>query len=109
MDILAESTELVDKLWDNARYFKEEMKRLGFDIGRSQTPITPVMLGEELLAQRFSKRLFEEGVFGTAITFPTVQRGMARIRVMISAAHSRADLDTGLQTFTKVGKELGVI
>jgi glycine C-acetyltransferase len=109
VDILAESTELVDRLWGNARYFKQEMQRLGFDIGRSQTPITPVMLGEELLAQRFSKRLYEEGVFGTAITFPTVQRGMARIRVMISAAHSRTDLDTGLQTFATVGKELGVI
>jgi glycine C-acetyltransferase len=109
VDILAESTELVDRLWDNARYFKDAMQRLGFDIGHSQTPITPVMLGEELLAQRFSRRLYEEGVFGTAITFPTVQRGMARIRVMISAAHSRTDLDAGLQIFAAVGKELGVI
>jgi glycine C-acetyltransferase len=109
VDILSESTELVDRLWDNARYFKAEMQRLGFDIGKSQTPITPVILGEERLAQQFSKRLYEEGVFGTAITFPTVPRGLARIRVMISAAHSQEDLDTGLAVFGKVGKELGVI
>ncbi len=109
VDILSESTELVDRLWDNARYFKAEMQRLGFDIGHSQTPITPVMLGDERLAQQFSRRIYEEGVFGTAITFPTVPRGMARIRVMISAAHSRDDLDTGLAVFGKVGKELGVL
>jgi len=109
VDILSESTELVDRLWDNARYFKAEMQRLGFDTGRSQTPITPVMLGDERLAQQFSKRLYEEGVFGTAITFPTVQRGQARIRVMISAAHSREDLDTGLAVFSKVGQELGMV
>jgi glycine C-acetyltransferase len=109
VDILSESTELVDRLWDNARYFKAEMQRLGFDTGVSQTPITPVMLGDERLAQQFSRRLYEEGVFGTAITFPTVPRGMARIRVMISAAHSQEDLDTGLAVFGKVGKEMGVV
>lgn len=107
--ILSESSELVDRLWENARTFKAEMQRLGFDIGHSQTPITPVMLGEERLAQQFSRRLYEEGVFGTAITFPTVPRGMARIRVMISAAHSQEDLEVGLATFRKVGQELGVI
>ncbi len=109
VDILQESTELVDRLWDNARYFKGEMQKLGFDIGHSQTPITPVMLGEAKLAQEFSRRLYEEGVFGTAIGYPTVPRGKARIRVMISAAHSRDDLDKGLEAFEKVGKELGVI
>lgn len=109
VDILSESTELVDRLWDNARYFKAEMQRLGFDIGKSQTPITPVILGEERLAQQFSRRLYEEGVFGTAITFPTVPRGLARIRVMISAAHSQEDLNAGLAVFGKVGKELGVV
>ena len=85
------------------------MQRLGFDTGVSQTPITPVILGEELLAQQFSQRLYEEGVFGTAITFPTVPRGLARIRVMISAAHSKQDLDTGLEVFDKIGRQLGVI
>jgi len=109
VDILQESTELVDRLWDNARYFKGEMQRLGFDIGHSQTPITPVMLGEAKLAQEFSRRLYEEGVFGTAIGYPTVPKGKARIRVMISAAHSRDDLDRGLEAFEKVGRELGVI
>lgn len=109
VDILSESTDLVDRLWENARYFKAEMRRLGFDTGKSETPITPVMLGDEPLAQEFSRRLYEEGVFAMAITFPTVQRGMARIRVMISAAHNRDDLDAGLQIFAKVGKELGVI
>jgi glycine C-acetyltransferase len=106
---LEESTDLVDRLWENSRYFKADMKRLGFDIGFSQTPITPVMLGEAPVAQRFSKRLYEEGVFATAIGFPTVPRGKARIRVMISAAHSTGDLDQALAVFEKVGQELAVI
>jgi glycine C-acetyltransferase len=109
IDILEESTELVDRLWDNAKFFKAEMKALGFDTGVSETPITPVMLGEAPLAQQFSKRLYKEGVFGTAIGFPTVPKGKARIRVMLSAAHSKDDLAQGLAIFEKVGKELGVI
>ncbi len=109
VDLLEESTELVDRLWENGRYFKAGMKQLGFDTGASETPITPVMLGEAPLAQRFSKRLFEEGVFATAIGFPTVPRGKARIRVMISAAHTTDDLDQALEVFEKVGKELAVV
>lgn len=109
VNLLEESTELVDRLWENTRYFKEEMRMLGFDIGKSVTPITPVMLGEAPLAQKFSKELFTEGVFATAIGFPTVPRGKARIRVMISAAHTQTDLDRGLQAFQKVGRALGVI
>ena len=109
VDILEESTELVDRLWENARYFKAEMKRLGFDTGKSTTPITPVMLGEAPLAQQFSRELFENGVFAMAIGFPTVPRGKARIRVMISAAHSQDDLDQGLEAFANVGRKLGVI
>ena len=109
VEMLEASTELVDRLWENSRYFKAEMKRLGFDTGFSQTPITPIMLGEAPLAQQFSRRLFEEGVFATAIGFPTVPRGKARIRVMISAAHSTDDLDQALAVFEKVGKELAVI
>src|SRR3989338_6351175 len=89
LDILEASTELVDRLWENARYFKAEMKRLGFDTGVSTTPITPVMLGEAPLAQQFSRALFENGVFAMAIGFPTVPKRKARIRVMISAAPSR--------------------
>jgi glycine C-acetyltransferase len=109
VDLLQESTELVDKLWDNARYFKSEMKRLGFDTGVSETPVTPVMLGEATLAQQFSRELFEEGVFAMPIGFPTVAKGKARIRVMISASHDRDDLGQGLDAFAKVGKKLGVI
>lgn len=109
VDLLEESTELVDKLWSNAKYFKTEMKNLGFDTGHSETPITPVMLGEATLAQQFSKALYEAGVFGTAIAFPTVPKGTARIRVMISAAHETEDLDQGLEIFADVGKKLGVI
>jgi glycine C-acetyltransferase len=109
VDLLEESTAQVDRLWENGRYFKAKMKDLGFDTGFSETPITPVMLGEAPLAQQFSRRLFEEGVFATAIGFPTVPRGKARIRVMISAAHTTADLDQALAIFEKVGKELGVV
>lgn len=109
VDILSDSDELVVKLWDNANYFKTEMKSLGFDIGISQTPITPVMLGEAQLAQEFSKRLFKEGIFAQAIGYPTVPKGKARIRVMISAVHEKKDLDFALEKFEKVGKELGVI
>jgi glycine C-acetyltransferase len=109
IDLLEESTELVDRLWENTRYFKAEMKALGFDTGVSVTPITPVMLGEAKLAQDFSRALFEHGVFAMAIGYPTVPQGKARIRVMISAAHSRADLDEGLEIFATVGRKLGVI
>jgi glycine C-acetyltransferase len=109
LDLLEESTELVDRLWENARYFKTKMQALGFDIGKSETPITPIMLGEASLAQAFSRRLFEEGVFAMAIGYPTVPKGAARIRVMPSAAHTREDLDFAIQAFEKVGRELGVL
>lgn len=109
VDLLEQSTELVDRLWENTKYFKAEMKRLGFDTGVSTTPITPVMLGEAPLAQQFSRKLFEEGVFAMAIGFPTVPKGKARIRVMVSASHSHQDLDNGLEIFAQVGKELRVI
>ncbi len=109
VDILEESTELVDKLWENTRFFKAEMKNLGFDTGQSTTPITPVMLGEAPMAQQFSRQLFESGVFAMAIGFPTVPRGKARIRVMISASHEVEDLEQGLQAFADVGRKLGVI
>ena len=107
--ILQESTELVEKLWHNTTFFKEEMQSLGFDIGHSQTPIVPIMLGEAPLAQQFSRRLFEENLFAMAIGFPTVPHGTARIRVMNSAAHSREDLKLARDIFSRVGRELGVI
>jgi glycine C-acetyltransferase len=109
IDLLEESTERVDQLWANAAYFKKEMATLGFDTGASTTPITPIMLGEAPLAQQFSRELFATGVFAMALGFPTVPRGKARIRVMISAAHTETDLDQGLEAFAQVGKKLGVI
>jgi glycine C-acetyltransferase len=109
VDILTESTELVERLWENARYFQEGIRQLGFDTGRSQTPITPVMLGDARLATEFSRRLFEHNVFAQAIGYPTVPRGQARIRVMISAVHAREDLDFALEVFRRVGRELGVV
>jgi glycine C-acetyltransferase len=109
IDLLEESTELVDRLWANADLFQKELRAMGFDTGKTVTPITPVMLGEAKLAQEFSRALYDQGIFGMAIGFPTVPRGKARIRVMISAAHSNEDLEKGLAAFEKVGKKLGVI
>ncbi len=109
VEVLSESTQLVDKLWDNTKYFKREMQNLGFDVGESVTPITPVMLGDVKLAQAFSRRLFDAGVFAMALGFPTVPQGLARIRVMVSAALSREDLDFGLEKFAEIGREMDVI
>jgi len=101
---LEKSGKAVKRLWNNAKYFKQKMEKLGFDTGNSKTPITPVMLGDAKLANEFSKKLFDE-----AIGYPTVPMGKARIRVMLSAAHTKAHLDKALEKFAKVGKELGVI
>jgi len=109
VDLLEASEALVLRLWDNAAYFKGEMKRLGFDTGRTETPIVPVMLGDAGLAKQFSRALFEAGVFAVPIGFPTVPHGQARIRVMNTAAHSREDLDQGLAAFATVGRALGII
>jgi glycine C-acetyltransferase len=109
VDLLEESDELVRRLWHNTTTFKEEIRRLGFDTGASTTPITPILLGEAPLAQTFSRELFAAGVFAMAIGFPTVPRGKARIRVMISAAHAPDDLERGLEAFATVGKKLGVV
>jgi len=106
---LSSTDELVKTLWNNAEYFKERLKSLGFDTGHSETPITPVMLYDAKLSSSFSKRLFEEGIFASSIGFPTVPRGKARLRIMISAAHSRKDLDFAISKFEMIGKELGVI
>ena len=107
VDLLEESTELVDRLWANARFFQAEMKKLGFNTGMTQTPITPVMLGDVQLARRFSRELLEEGVFAGSLGFPTVPVGKARIRVMISAAHSQDNLERALDAFDQVGNQLG--
>lgn len=108
-EILSSSGELVKKLWDNADYLREGLKKLGFDTGNSMTPIIPLMLGDSKLAQDFSKELFAEGLFAKAIVYPTVAQGKARIRIMNSAGHSKAQLDQALKIFAKVGTKLSVI
>lgn len=107
--ILEESDDLVKKLWNNADFIKNKLKSLGFDIGESVTPITPVMIGDEDKAKEFSAKLFEKDVFATPIVFPMVAKGKARIRVIPSAAHSSDDLEKAAKVFEQVGKELSVI
>jgi len=109
IDILEQSDEPVRRLWSNAEFFKGALAKLGFDTGRSETPIVPVMLGEAATAWAFSKALFARGVFATAIAFPTVPQGKARIRVMMSAGHSAQDLGFAVDAFAEVGRELKVI
>ncbi|MBN6185746.1 glycine C-acetyltransferase [Aneurinibacillus sp. BA2021] len=107
--ILMESTELHDRLWDNGNYLKKGLKELGFNIGQSETPITPCIIGDEVKTQQFSKRLYEEGVYAKSIVFPTVPRGTGRVRNMPTAAHTKEMLDQAIAVYEKVGKELGVI
>lgn len=109
VDILEESDDLVKKLWENGNYLKQCLKERGFDIGRSQTPITPIMVGDANKAKEFSLKLFDEGIFIQSIAYPTVPLGKARLRAMVSAAHSKKDLDFAVDKFTKVGKALGII
>lgn len=109
LDKISESTELHDKLWENGNYLKAGLKKLGFNIGASETPITPCIIGEEKLTQQFSKRLAEEGVYAKSIVFPTVAKGKGRVRNMPTAAHTKEMLDEALVIYEKVGKELNVI
>lgn len=109
VEILESSDDLVNKLWENTRYFKEGMASLGFDLGHSETPIIPVMLKDERLTQKFEEELLVNKVFAHAITFPAVAKGLARLRVQISAAHQRRDLAFALATFKKVGQQIGVL
>src|SRR5690625_1765274 len=106
---LMESSDLVDKLWENGDYLKKGLKELGFDIGESETPITPCIIGDENASQKFSKRLFEEGVYAKAIVFPTVPRGTGRVRNMPTAAHTKEMLDEALAIYEKIGKEMNII
>ncbi|MDD4212133.1 MAG: glycine C-acetyltransferase [Bacilli bacterium] len=107
--ILSESDAYTKRLWDNSFYFKEGLKNLGFDIGHSETPITPVMIGEEAKTMAFSKALLAEGVFVSAIVFPTVPQGKGRLRCMLSASHTKEDLDRALEAFELVGKQMNII
>ncbi|PCF46138.1 glycine C-acetyltransferase [Staphylococcus delphini] len=106
---LMASTELHDRLWENANYLKDGLSRLGFDTGQSETPITPVIIGDEKKTQQFSKRLMEEGIYVKSIVFPTVPRGTGRVRNMPTAAHTTEMLDQALEVYARVGKELGII
>jgi glycine C-acetyltransferase len=109
VELLMESSEYTDKLWSNARFFKEKLGKLGFNTGKSETPITPVIIGDEAKSLEFSKRLFDNGVFVSPIIFPTVAKGTGRVRCMISAAHSKEDLEKAVKVFKKVGKEMNLI
>lgn len=109
INMLMESTEYTDRLWDNAKYFKSKMGTLGFDIGNSETPITPVIIGDEAKTMEFSKKLLEEGVFVSGIVFPTVPKGTGRLRCMVTAAHSKEQLDEAVEAFKKVGEEMGIL
>jgi glycine C-acetyltransferase len=109
LDVLVEEPQIIERLWENTRFFKEGLVRLGFDTGLSESPITPVMAGEDQRAMKLSDRLFDEGVFAQGIAFPTVARGKARVRTIVTATHTREDLEFALDKFAKVGRELGMI
>jgi glycine C-acetyltransferase len=109
LDVLIEEPQLIDRLWDNTRFFKAGLADLGFDTGISESPITPVIVGDGTLAMRLSDRLFEHGVFAQGIAFPTVARDKARVRTIVTATHSHGDLQFALDAFKQVGTELGII
>jgi glycine C-acetyltransferase len=109
IDVLESEPELIERLWDNTRHFKAGLERIGFDTGRSETPITPLIVGAGALAHRFSDRLFEEGVFAVGIGFPTVPEAKSRVRTIVTAEHTREELDTCLEVFERVGRELGIV
>lgn len=113
-DILENEPDRIDRLWDNTRYFKKELGRIGFDIGgistpASETPITPVLVGDGRRAMDFSRNLFDAGVMATGIAFPTVPEGKARIRTIMTSEHTRAQIDQALETFARVGKQMGIV
>lgn len=109
IELIQEHPEYVEKLWENANYFKQELKRIGYDIGHAETPITPVIVGDERLAQEFSKKLLENGVYVKPIVYPTVPLGTGRVRNMPNAGHTKEMLDDAIKVYEKVGKELNII
>ncbi|WP_147534737.1 glycine C-acetyltransferase [Bacillus marasmi] len=109
INILTSSTALNDRLWENGDYLKQGLKELGFNIGNSETPITPCIIGDEVQTQQFSRRLIEEGVYAKAIVFPTVPKGTGRVRNMPTAAHTKGMLDSAIAIYEKVGREMGLI
>jgi glycine C-acetyltransferase len=113
-DVLQDEPELIDRLWENTKYWKKELGALGFNIGgqntpASETPITPIIVGEGRLAMEFSRELFNQGLMATGIAFPTVPEGKARIRTIMTATHSREQLDRALETLKRVGRKLGIV
>jgi len=109
LDVLIEEPEIIERLWDNTRFFKAGLTALGFNTGMSESPITPVIVGDGALAMTLSDQLFESGVFAQGIAFPTVARDKARVRTIVTATHTRADLQFALDTFGRVGKALGIV
>jgi glycine C-acetyltransferase len=109
LDVLIEEPQIIDTLWENTRFFKSGLQALGFDTGASASPITPVLVGDAALAMSLSDRLFEHGVFAQGIAFPTVPRGKARVRTIVTATHTRDELQYALDAFEAVGRELGVL
>ena len=109
IQLMQDHPELVDKVWENAEYFKNELKKIGYDIGVSQTPITPVILGDETMTQRFSSKLIEQGIYVKPIVFPTVPLGTGRVRNMPTAEHTKEMLDQAIAVYLNVGKEMGII
>ena len=109
LDVLEEEPEIIERLWDNTRFFKDGLAALGFDTGGSESPITPVLAGEGARAMKLSDRLFEEGVFAQGIAFPTVARDKARVRTIVTATHTREELQFALDAFARVGRELEMI
>ena len=109
LDILESDTSLVDRLWENTSFFKKGLEQLGFNTGKSETPITPVIVGAGALAVKLSTRLFEEGVFAQAIVYPTVAVDKCRVRTIVTALHTNQELSRALEVFARVGKELAII
>jgi glycine C-acetyltransferase len=108
-DVLEQEPERIAQLWENTKYFKAGLTSAGFNTGISETPITPVIVGEAKVAHELSRALFSEGVLATGIGFPTVAKGRARVRTIVTATHTRAELDRALEVFSRVGKRLGII
>ena len=109
IDVLLEEPEIIDRLWENTRFFKSGLEALGFNTGVSESPITPVITGDSAVAMKLSDRLFQEGVFAQGIVFPTVAKDKARVRTIVTATHTRDDLQFALDTFGRVGRELGLV
>jgi glycine C-acetyltransferase len=108
-ELLEQEPERIEALWSNTRYFKAQLRQAGFDTGASETPITPVLVGEAKAAHEFSRALFDEGLWATGIGFPTVPQGKARIRTIVTATHTRGHLDRALEILVRVARRMGIL